>query len=82
MPLRVEQDFNIDTNWNDGYDDNPKKAEMRKEASRVKAEHIAELLRDPEKGIHAEAYESVCGWAVEVVHNTITHGEAMAKEAK
>jgi len=75
MALTVKQEFNIDTNWNEHHATDPQKALDRKEASMFKAKAIAGSLHNPEMGVHAEAYESLCGWAVSVIHNTITHGD-------
>jgi len=75
--LRVEQEININTNnsatWS--IDNDPSRLATQDTADHWKAIQIARLLHNPEMGVHAEAYESLTGWAVRVIHNTITHGD-------
>lgn len=78
--LRVEQEININTN-NTAYwsmDNDPHRHAEQDHADHMKATQIAQVLNNPEMGVHAEAYESVTGWAVRVIHNTLTYGDCNA----
>ena len=77
LMLRVEQEFNINTN-NDAQwsiDNDLDARAIRDHDDHMKARTIASMLHNPEMGVHAECYESLTGWAVRVIHNTITHGD-------
>lgn len=81
--LRVEQEFNINTNndatWS--IDNDPERLSMQDHADQMAARQIVQILHNPEMGVHAEMYQSLTGWAVRVIHNTITYGDVMGRVA-
>ncbi len=75
--LTVTQEFNVNTNNTAHYsmDNDPHRHASQDTEDHLTATQIARLLHNPEMGVHARAYESLTGWAVEIIHNTITHGD-------
>ena len=74
---RYEQVIHMDMNWND--EQTTEEMDARNAEARLKAETVATLIRDPSKGVHTEAYETLTGWAVLVTHNVMTISESELK---
>ncbi len=74
---RYEQVIHMDMNWND--EQTTEEMDARNDEARLTAELVANMIRNPSKGVHTEAYETLTGWAVLVTHNVMTVSESELK---